>query len=279
MPRSMIAVAAAFALAALPPAAGADDTKPPAPAAAPAAAAPAAPAAPAAAAPAAPAPAVDWKARYEVLYGTRDQPASLKEMFALTEAQLAKDPGDYEAQWRLAQLYCWQANGMTDGTDLKANIGKRCWDAGEKAVALNQADVKGQYWAAVGMGLYSEGLGILSALSQGIEGKIKNRVELAIAADKDYLDGGPTMLFGRILWKLPWPKRDLDESIKLLRATLEAHPKNLRAKIYLADALHTDDKEADAKALAQSALDAPLGWDQPDDKRNHEQAKKWLANH
>lgn len=272
MPRSSFVVAAALALAALPAAARPDDQRAPAPAAAPAvpAAAPAAPAA---------APAADWKSRYEVLYGTRDQSASLKEMYALVEAQLAKDPGDYEAQWRLAQLYCWQANGMTDGTDLKANIGKRCWDAGEKAVALNQTDVKGQYWAAVGMGLYSEGLGILSALSQGIEGKIKNRVKLAIAADKDYLDGGPTMLFGRILWKLPWPKRDLDESIKLLRATLEAHPKNLRAKIYLADALHTDDKEAEAKAFAQSALDAPLGWDQPDDKRNHEQAKKWLANH
>jgi hypothetical protein len=287
MPRTLFASAAAAALALVvyPSAARADDTKAAAPAAAaPAAGAPAAPAAPAPAAaapaaPAAPAPAADWKARYEVLYGTRDQSASLKEMFALTEAQLAKDPNDYEARWRLAQLYCWQANGMTDGTDLKANFGKKCWDEGEKAVALNAADVKGQYWATVGMGLYSEGLGILSALSQGIEGKFKNRVKLAIAADKDYLDGGPTMLFGRFYWKLPWPKRDVDESIKLLRATLDAHPKNLRAKIYLADSLHTDGKEAEAKALVQAALDAPLGWDQPDDRRNHEQAKKWLANH
>jgi hypothetical protein len=270
--------AAAAALVLAPQPARADDAKPPAaaPAAPPAPSAPATTGAPAAA-PAA--PAVDWKARYERLYGTRDQSASFKEMFALVEGALAKDANDYEARWRLATLYCWQANGMADGSDLKAGSGKQCWNEGEKAVALNPSDVKGQYWSAVGMGLYSEGLGILSALSQGIEGKIKNRTKLAIAADKDYLDGGPTMLFGRFWWKLPWPKRDVDESIKLLKATLEAHPKNLRARLYLADSLHTDGKEAEAKALAQAVLDAPLGWDQPDDKRNHEHAKKWLANH
>jgi len=287
MSRSIPATAAAVALAALTlvSAARADDAKAPAaPAQAPApAAAPAAPVAAPAAAPAAPAAApaapADWKARYEVLYATRDQNASLKEMFELVEGVLAKDPNDYEARWRLATLYCWQANGMADGSELKASRGKKCWDEGEKAVALNSSDVKGQYWATVGMGLYAEGLGILSALSQGIEGKFKTRVKLAIAADKDYLDGGPTMLFGRFYWKLPWPKRDVDESIKLLRATIEAHPKNLRARIYLADSLQTDGKEAEAKALVQGALDAPLGWDQPDDRRNHESAKKWLANH
>ena len=277
-PLAGLLLAAVFAAAP----ASADEAKQPAPAAAPAvapaAAAPAA-AAPAAAAPPAAPAANAWIARYDELYATRDQGKSLKEMFALAEAAIAKDPNDFEGRWRLAQLYCWQANGMSDGSDLKAQIGKRCWEQGEKAVAIKPDDVRSPYWATVGMGLYSEGLGILSALSQGIEGKFKTRVQEAIKIDRDYLDGGPTMLFARFWWKLPWPKRDVDESIRLLRATLETHPKNLRARLYLADALDTDGKGAEAKKLAQEVLDAPLGWDQPDDRRNHESAKKWLASH
>ena len=226
-----------------------------------------------------PAASGSWLVRHDQLYAIRDQPTALKELFAITETALAKDPNDFEARWRLAQAYCWQANGMSDGSDLKAQIGKHCWDEGEKAFALRPDDVHGAYWATVGMGLYSEGLGILSALSQGIEGKFKNRVQAAIKFDKDYLDGGPTMLFGRFWWKLPWPKRDVDESLRLLRATLETHPKNLRAKVFLADSLDSDGKGAEAKKLAQEVLDSPLGPDQPDDRRNQAAAKKWLASH
>ncbi len=258
-----------------------------APTAAPAAAAPAAPVAPAA--PAAPAaapiaaPAADakanWIARFDELYLRRDENAALKEMYKLVKDELAAREGSYDGWWRKALLDCWQANGMMDGSELKASVGKQCWDAGEKAVAINADDVHGQYWATVGMGLYSEGLGILSALGQGIEGKFKNRVGLAIKLDKNYLDGGPTMLAGRFYWKLPWPKRDLDQSKTLLNETLAAHPNNLRAKLFLADTLWTDGKKDEAKALIAQVLSAQLGPDKPDDRRNQAQAKKWLDSH
>ena len=81
MSRSILAIAAtaaAIALGAAPSAARADEPKAPAP---PAAATSTSPGTPA------PAPAADWRARYAVLYSTRDLGASLKEMFALTEAQ------------------------------------------------------------------------------------------------------------------------------------------------------------------------------------------------
>ncbi len=244
-----------------------------------AAPAPTAPAPAPAATPApAAAPASPW-ARYDELYQRRDESPALKEMYAIVAAELAANPNSYEGWWRRAQLDCWQANGFVDGSELKASVGKQCWDAGEKAVTINPDDVKGQYWATVGMGLYSEGLGILSALSQGIEGKFKNRVGLAIKLDRDYLDGGPVTLFGRFYWKLPWPKRDLDESQRLLNESLAAHPNNLRTRLFLADTLDSQGKKDEAKKMAQSILDAPLGWDKPDDKRNKSMAKKWLDNH
>lgn len=242
---------------------------------------PATPAPAAAEAPKAEAPkaAGSWVARYDDLYQERDKGPALKEMYTLVKAEIEAHPEGYEGWWRRAELDCWQANGMADGTDLKKNVGKQCWDAGEKAVSINPDDVKGQYWAVVGMGLYSEGLGILSALSQGIEGKFKNRASLAIKLDKDYVDGGPTTVYGRFFWKLPWPKRDLPQSHELLDSTIKAHPHNLRTKLFMADTLDSQGNHDGAKALIKEILDAPLGVDKPDDRRNKKQAEQWLKDH
>ena len=98
--------------------------------------------------PAAPAPAASadetkpaWIPRYDELYQTRDDHAALKEMYKLVQSELDAHPNSYEAWWRRAQLDCWQANGMVDGTELKAKVGKQCWDAGEKAVSINSQSV------------------------------------------------------------------------------------------------------------------------------------------
>src|SRR5262249_13608199 len=120
----------------------------------------------------------DWTARWDELWKTRDQAASGKEMQKILDDQLAKDPKSFEANWRQASLYNWDANG-TEG-DKKAELGKKAWEAADKAREAKPDDVRGQYQAAVGVGLYSEGIGILSALSQGIEGKFKERIQAAL---------------------------------------------------------------------------------------------------
>jgi hypothetical protein len=175
--------------------------------------------------------------------------------------------------WRLAQFLAYQANGMPDGSDVKAAVGKAAWEAGERAAAARTEDVRGQYWAAVGIGLYSEGVGILTALSQGLEGKFRSRAQAALRLDKDYLDGGPQVLWGRYFYKLPWPKRDLDEAVRVLSAAAKEHPQNLRLKLFLADALADSDRKEEARKLKKEVLDAPLS-DPPDDRRNKEWAKQ-----
>jgi hypothetical protein len=247
-------------------------------AAAPSAAAPAPAAAPVPApAPAPEAAPLSWEKTFDELWKKRDQAAIVKQMHALLDEQLKVDSKSFEANWRLASLYNWEANG-TEG-DEKADLGKKAWEAGDKAILAKPDDVRGQYQAGTGIGLYSEGISIIKALAQGMEGKFRERLQAALRIDKDYLDGAPQVVWGRYFFKLPWPKRDVDESIKVLEDCIAGHPDNWRAKIYLADSLADNGKTEDARRFVQDVLDARNGTDPPEDHRLLDLAKKWMGQH
>ena len=217
--------------------------------------------------------------RWDELWAKRETADAQNELARIAKAELAKDPDSFDGNWRRASLLVWQADAAADGSELKAALGKLAWEAGDKAVAAKPDDVRGHYFAGTGLGLYSEGVGILTALSQGLEGKFRDRIQTALKIDKDFLDGGPQAVWGRYFFKLPWPKRNVSESIKVLSAAVEQHPGNLRAKLYLADSLAEDGKGAEAKKIAQEILDAPLQGDVPEKKRMKDLAKKWLSKH
>jgi hypothetical protein len=218
-----------------------------------------------------------WKEQFDELWKKRDQPGVEKKLNAILKDQLSAEPGSFEANWRQASLLNWQANGAEG--DFKAGLGKAAWTSGDRAITAKPDDVRGHYNSGVGVGLYSEGVGILTALSQGLEGKFRDRLQAALRIDKDYLDGAPQVVWGRYFYKLPWPKRDVGESIKVLTEAVKAHPTNLRAKIYLADSLADDGKGEEAKKLVQEVLNATGGDDPPEEKRLKDLAQKWAASH
>jgi hypothetical protein len=258
---------------ATPPAAAAPSAAAPAPASAPVPAPAPVPAAP----PVPEAAPLSWDKTFDELWKKRDQAAIVKQMHALLDEQLKVDSKSFEANWRLASLYNWEANG-TEG-DEKADLGKKAWEAGDKAILAKPDDVRGQYQAGTGIGLYSEGISIIKALAQGMEGKFRERLQAALRIDKDYLDGAPQVVWGRYFFKLPWPKRDVDESIKVLEDCIAGHPDNWRAKIYLADSLADNGKTEDARRFVQDVLDARNGTDPPEDHRLLDLAKKWMGQH
>ena len=197
--------------------------------------------------------------------------------FIVSDGQTVAEYDSFEVNWRLSSLLNWQANGFEG--DKKADLGKQAWEAGDKAIAAKPSDVRGHYQAGTGIGLYSEGVGILTALSQGLEGKFKERIQAALKIDKDYLDGQPQVVWGRYFFKLPWPKRDVDQSIKVLTEAVRSHPHNWRAKIYLADSLADNGKTEDARRFVQDVIDSRAGNDPPEDARLKDMAKKWMASH
>lgn len=219
-------------------------------------------------------PVESWAQNFDRLWSKRENPKLLDELRSSAAAEQAKNPNDYDANWRLASVFIWQADGLPDG-DEKAKMAKQAWDIADKAAQARPKQVQGQYYAGAGLGLYSEGVGVLTALRQGLEGKFRSYSLAALRIDRDFLDGAPLVLWGRYFFKLPWPKRDVGQSIKVLTNTLVKHPRNLRAKLYLAEALLSDDKKAEARKQLDEIAAAPVGIDPPEDHRIKDRAAQW----
>jgi hypothetical protein len=215
-----------------------------------------------------------WREQFDDLWKHRDEEGVETKLEQVLQQHLAVEPRSFEANWRLAALYNWEADAKD--ADAKAALGKKAWDAADKAVAANGSDVRGHYNGGVGIGLYSEGVGIITALSQGLEGKFRERILAALRIDKDYLNGAPQVVWGRYFFKLPWPKRDVGQATKILTEAVRTHPTNLRAKLYLADCYADDDKVDEGTKLVQQVMNAPLGEDPPEDRRIKKKARNWI---
>ncbi|HYS10753.1 MAG TPA: tetratricopeptide repeat protein [Myxococcales bacterium] len=218
-----------------------------------------------------------WRERFDELWKMRDQAGVEKELEQVVQQHLAAEPRSFDANWRLAALYNWIADSKEG--DEKAALGKKAWDAADRAVTASPDSVRGHYNGGVGIGLYSEGVGIITALAQGLEGKFRDRILASLRLDKDYNDGAPQAVWGRYFFKLPWPKRDVGEATKVLTEAVRTHPNNLRAKLYLADCYADGEKVEEGTRLIQQILDAKESDDPPEDRRIKKKARNWIEAH
>lgn len=179
------------------------------------------------------------------LYSQRSEPSAVERLDAALAEALKATPEDYELLWRLARLRYWQADGAAPGKR-RETLARQGWDLAEKAVKVAPERVEGHYYAAVNIGAYSQAVGILSALAQGLEGRFNARVDKAMALDATYEHGGPWLAKGRYHYELPWPKRDLRRSAELYRKVLDKSPDRLRAWYYLAETLQAQGQPAKA---------------------------------
>lgn len=207
-------------------------------------------------------------ARADAAWMERDAPGMLETSREALEAASRLAPEAAPVLWRLARHEAWLSEDPAIPDKLKSELGKKAWLLGERAIAADSTVVEGWFYAVSGMGNYSLGIGILSALAQGIEGKFKDRLSRAERLDPRFLGGAIPVAWGRFWFKLPWPKHDARRSEKALRAALEQSPDSVRAHVYLGD-LHLDEgRTAEAKAEYQAALRKPPGqYDAPEERR------------
>jgi len=207
-------------------------------------------------------------ARIDELYRRRDERAAWNEEQQLVQVSLALAPNDYGVLWRAARFYFWLSDDPGVTSDQRSQWGQQGWDLAERAVIVNPNDVAGHYWAAVCMGNYALGLGVVKALAKGMEGKFKERLKRAGELGPQYQHGSVDVAWGRFYDKLPWPKRDRKKAQEHLRRALQGHPDNLRAKVFLAVSLMDDDHPADAKKLLDEVAAAQPGkYDAPEERR------------
>jgi hypothetical protein len=211
-------------------------------------------------------------------YARRDEAAQL----AAHRAQLAeaekRAPGDYEVLWRAARLYFWLADDPAVPPEEKSRLGRKGWEYGDRATAANPARVEGWHFSAAGVGNYALGIGVFTALRQGIEKKFKERLSSAERIDPDFQNGAIFTAWGRFWYELPWPKYDAKKSRSALEAALAKNPDNVRAHVYLAE-LHFKENRTEAwrAELRKAAEAVPGRYDAPEERRWQEVARKMLA--
>jgi len=207
---------------------------------------------------------------FDELWSERDNPVDAGEL-RRKALEFAKE-ADYEKLWRVARWYFWQADGEMNNPDRQQALGKTGWGIGEKAQALDPKALPAKYWTSVDIGMYAKGVGVVTAIFQGLEGKFRDPMEECLAGDPkhtmpalDYV--GPQMSLGKYYYELPWPKRSLDHSEKLLREAVAERPGALRAHLFLAETLIEQGDKAGAIAQLEIIHTGSIDYDPPEARR------------
>jgi tetratricopeptide (TPR) repeat protein len=214
--------------------------------------------------------------RLDALYARRDDPQAADEFDRALAPELAGNPDDYEILWRASRRKAWLAEVAP--APQGEMLGKEAWDLGERAVKLDPARVEGQYFAAIGLGLYAQSIGMLKALRMGADGKFTERIDAAIRINPGFLFGAPLVVKGRYWFQVPWPMRDLKKSRQEYERAIAEHPENLRAYVYLAETLLRDGDKEPAKQALQKVETGSVDYDPPEARRSQALASALLKS-
>jgi tetratricopeptide (TPR) repeat protein len=206
--------------------------------------------------------------RVDDLHRRRDDKAAWHEQQRLIQTLIARAPNEFGVLWRAARFYFWASDDPGLSKEQRSRWGKDGWDFAERAIVVNPNDVAGYYWAALCMGNYALGLGVVKALSQGMEGKFRDRLTRAQALNPGYELGAAEVAWGRFYDKLPWPKRDRKKAEEHLRKAIEMNPNALRPRVYLASSYLDADRAIEAKHLLDEVAAAVPGrYDAAEERR------------
>ncbi len=159
----------------------------------------------------------DADARY-ASGGLEDIKASL----ALYAKARQAAPLDYATLWKSARAHRDYGNRakqvkLPDWKTICKTQGKTAMQLAERAIALAPERVEGHYYYGLSVGIYSDGVSIFTALSEGLKDKTQTSFEKAYALDKHYNDAGPILSLGRFWTVLPWPMHDKKRALQYFR--------------------------------------------------------------
>ncbi len=203
-----------------------------------------------------------------------------QQAIALYEKALAENPDSYEANWKCARAYReygYEAKSkkIEGWKEICAKYGKTGMQYAQKAIELAPDKPDGHYYYGINVGIYSDGVSVLTALAEGLKNKTQTSFEKTYEIDKMYKDAGPMLSLGRFWAVLPWPMRDREKSLKYYREyqDTEYFADNLEAHFYIGEVLYQiggKENNAEAKDLLEKAA-------QSEDPYFRDQAKELLG--
>jgi tetratricopeptide (TPR) repeat protein len=213
-----------------------------------------------------PATAAFYAARLDELWKTRDEPASIQGINDAIKLGLRSFPTDYEVLWRASRFRWWEADGKTDELR-KRMVAKEGWNYATRALEAKPDGAEGKYYLALSIGAYSQAVGVINAIAEGLEGRFVESLDYATTHNEDFDRAGGHTAKGRYWWELPWIKRDLKKSKLEIEKSIAVHPEHLRNYYYLAQTLQKDGDKAAARAVLEKALTGPDSYDPPEARR------------
>lgn len=192
---------------------------------------------------------------------------NLKQAISIYEKILENDPDNFEATWRCAKAYrdygyhAWQKK-VSGWKDVCAKYGKTGMKYAQEAIELNPERAEGYYFYGLSVGVYSDGVGIFTALKEGLKDKTRKNLEKAYKIDKTLDKGGPILALGRFWQKVPWPYHDEDKAIKYYRELQDKEYFGGHVEHYIYPAEILMDKwgrspKKEARSLLKKAIDCP----------------------
>jgi len=212
----------------------------------------------------------------DALYADRANLGSARKAADLWVADLARNPRDFSAGWKLARADYWIAGHLTGPqarTVYESGIA-----AGRAAVAVEPNRPEGHFWIAANMGAMAESFG----LRQGIKyrGPIKDELETVLRLDPAFQQGSADRALGRWYFKVPRLfGGSRKEAEAHLRTSLKYNPNSSASHFFLAEVLIDNGRNDDARTELHAVLDAPIDPDwAPEDREFKEKARSLLAS-
>lgn len=196
------------------------------------------------------------------LWARRDEAEALKRVDDTLKLGL-KGGEDYEVLWRAARFRWWVAD-CSSSEKLKKQVAKEGWLYAERALKVSPKGGQAKYYLALNIGAYSQGVGILQALGEGLEGKFLENLHASMAIDDGFDRMGAHTAKGRYWFELPWPKRDLSKSTAELELVTAKHPEHLRAWLFLSETLLKEGKISEAKQAIDRVQTGSVDYDPPE---------------
>ena len=213
------------------------------------------------------------------LYLKRSTDKITRQMIGLLKKAHELDSKGFEVNWRLARGYFWLCDNTEDGATDKT-LGWKGLHFARAAILADKKRVEGHYFAALCIGEYSKGLGIITALRKGIEGKFRGYLDRAMRINRSYEDGGADRAYGNFWHVLPWPKKDNEKSLKSFKKALSYNTTLPRTHFYMARVYLDEDDKAAAKRHINKCLSVdPKKGDKMDNYRYQWHCKKFKKEH
>ena len=220
--------------------------------------------------------AASFAGKLDELWKTRDSADANRLNDEVIREGLKAFPADYEILWRAARIRWWAADGITE-EKLKKQVAKEGWNFARRAVEAKPQGPEAKYYTAINIGAYSQAVGILKALGEGLEGQFVENLDFSIKNNEAFDRSGGHTAKGRYHWELPWPKRDLGKSKAELQKSIDKNPEHLRNYYFLADTLLKDGDAKGAKGAIEKVLTGAEDYDPPEARRVKAWAKTLAA--